>query len=261
MSENPDAVHQPPRYALSRRTQLLIVLALALAIVGVAGAVFAVGRMAGSSQPRAESAAATPPGTFRPTREQWAALQVQPVRMSPFRTEQLAEGNIALNDDTTTPVFSQYSGRVSKLFARTGDVVRAGTPLMSVEASEFVQAQNDLVAAAGALNSARKQEQLAGANESRQHQLFLAKAGALKDWLQSQADLVSAENNVRTAQIALAAVRDRLRILGKSDAEIDVLENAPRSRAATSTAVVRAPIGGTITQRQVGLGQDRKSVV
>jgi cobalt-zinc-cadmium efflux system membrane fusion protein len=126
---------------------------------------------------------------------------------------------------------------------------------MAVEASEVVQAQNDLVASLSTLNTALAQLRLADANEKRQHELYLAKSGALKDWLQSQADLTSAQNAVRSAETARAAARNKLRILGKSAKEIAAVENAPNTQQMNPEAIVRAPIGGTVVQRQVGLGQ------
>jgi len=164
----------------------------------------------------------------------------------------MTEGKIANNDDATTPVFSPYSGRVTKLFVKAGDRVERGDPLLAVAASEFVQGQNDLISAIAALNTARSQLKLTTINEERQHQLYEAKAGALKDWQQAQADLESSKNNLRSAEIALAAVRNRLHILGKGDAEIDAVE---RAREWSPEARVTAPIAGTVTQRQVGLGQ------
>jgi len=134
--------------------------------------------------------------------------------------------------------FSPCSGRVSRLIAKLGDVVTKGAPLMAIEASEFVQGQSDVASARANLETAR-------ATEKRQRDLYEAGAGALKDWLQSQSDLVAAE-------AVLAAARGRLRILGKTEAEIDALGKAP---AGTTETLVIAPIGGTVTQRQVGLGQ------
>jgi cobalt-zinc-cadmium efflux system membrane fusion protein len=88
----------------------------------------------------------------------------------------------------------------------------------------------------------------------------LAQGGALKDWQQAQTDLVSAQNTVRSDEIALVAVRNRLRIFGKADKEIASLEAQPTQKLDPVT-VVTAPIGGTITQRQVGLGQFINSTV
>jgi len=50
-------------------------------------------------------------------------------------------------------------------------------------------------------------------------------------------------------------VRNRLRILGKSDREINVLENMPNGQRMDAEALVLAPINGTVIQRQIGLGQ------
>jgi cobalt-zinc-cadmium efflux system membrane fusion protein len=126
---------------------------------------------------------------------------------------------------------------------------------MAVEASEIVQGQNDLITAVAALNTARSQLTLAQNNEKRQHELYLAKSAALKDWLQAQADLSSAQNTARSAETTLAAARNRLRILGKTDTEITALEGAPNAQPMNPEVLVRAPIAGVVVQRQVGLGQ------
>jgi membrane fusion protein, heavy metal efflux system len=196
------------------------------------------------------AALALVPGTFRPTDAQWASLKLAPVQQTTFRAERVTDGKIANNEDTTTPVFSPFSGRVTKLFVKAGDQVNRGDPLLAVAAAEFVQGQSDLISAVAALNTARSQVKLTTINEKRQHELYEAKAGALKDWEQAQADLESATNNLRAVEIALAAVRNRLHILGKGDDEITALEIAQQMGA---EAIV-TPISGTVTQRQVGLG-------
>jgi len=240
--------------ALPRRTQWVIVGIAALAVTAVVvvgtslSALFTAGE-------KTTAASQGPPGTFRPTKEQWAGIVVKPIEQMRFRTEDVTDGNIAIDDELTTPVFSPYSGHVTKLIAKLGDAVRRGDPLMAVEASEFVQGQNDLIAAVAALSTARSQLALAQNNEQRLHDLYLAKGGALKDWQQSQADLITAQGGLRTAEIALAAVRNRLRILGKSDREINALENMPSGQRMDAEALVLAPINGTVIQRQVGLGQ------
>jgi cobalt-zinc-cadmium efflux system membrane fusion protein len=236
---------------------LLIVAGIVLFVAGI----FSIGSLvswfvtARSNAASAETPSATTPGTFRPTDTQWESLKIAPVQLLSFRTEHITEGKIANDDDTTTPVFSPYSGRVIKLYAKAGDSVTQGAPLLALHASEFVQAQNDLIAAVGTLNTTRAQLNLARTTEKRQHDLYDSKGGALKDWQQSQVDLANAEGNSRSAEIALAAVRNRLRILGKSDAEITAIENAPDRLSMNPEAFVYAPITGTVTQRQVGLGQ------
>ena len=252
-----NATPPPANQSLSRRAQLTIVATVALlAAIGVFGIRLVVAPLA--NQPEG-AARQTQLGSFRPTREQWAGIKVATVQAMTFRPERLTEGNIAIDDDLTTPVFSPYSGRVIKLIAKLGDHVERGAPLMAVEATEFVQAQNDLITAAATLKTARSQLNLATLAEQRQHALYAAKGAALKDWQQSQADLSSAQNALRAQEISLAAVRNRLRILGKSDQEIALIENGAAQRM-EPVAYVVAPIGGTVTQRQVGLGQNILSV-
>ena len=157
------------------------------------------------------------PGTFRPTPAQLAGLKIMPVEIRAFRSEETTEGTIAIDDELTTPVFSPYSGRVTRLIAKLGDRVVRGPPLFAVEATEFVQAVNDLITAPANLKTARSQLNQAVTNEKRTHALYFAQGGALKDWQQSQMDLTNARNRLRSEEIALAAVRNRLRILGKTD--------------------------------------------
>ena len=239
----------PPR-AMSPRQQWLVVLVLLL----LAGATIVFGWLATRARSAAASEAAIelPAGTFRPTSAQLANLKIATVQSMPFRTEQVTEGKIALNGDRTTPVFSPYSGRVTKVFASPGDRVKPGQPLLAVQATEFAQGQSDLVSAVNSLNTARAQVALAQTNEQRKHALYDAKGGSLQDWQQSQSDLLAAQNNLRSAEAALALTRNRLRIQGRSDAEIARLETPERMSA---EAFVTAPIGGTVTDRQVGLGQ------
>jgi cobalt-zinc-cadmium efflux system membrane fusion protein len=240
---------------VSPRLQLMIVAGGVLiagigGVVGLAVAPRLVNRVA--EQP--SEAARPAPGTFKPTKEQWAGFKIEPVRLVSFRPEQVTEGSIAIDDDLTTPVFSPYSGRVVKLIAKLGDHVEQGAPLFEIQASEFVQVQNDLITALANLQTARSQLTMAQTTEKRAHELYLAQGGALKDWQQAQTDLISARNTVRSDEIALAAVRNRLRILGKTDEEITALEAQPTQKL-DSITTVRAPIGGIITQRQIGLGQ------
>ena len=250
---------QDPRRTLSQRprSQWLILAAFALVLAGAFGFRSFLGGLAavepGAAAVAARSAAA--PGMFRPTEAQWEGLKVAPVRLMRFTAKRMTEGKIANDDDATTPVFSPYSGRVTKIFVKAGDHVKEGAPLLALQASELVQGQNDLVSAASALTTARAQLDLARTSERRQHGLYVAKGGALKDWQQSQVDLATAEGNFRSAEIALTATRNRLRILGESDAEIGTIENARDRLRMSPEAIVCAPVAGTVTQRQVGLGQ------
>ena len=205
------------------------------------------------AEPVTEAAYSSP--IFRPTPDQWAAFAITEVKTRSFEAARRTDGQIAIDDDISTPVFSPYTGRVTKVIARPGDVVKQGQALFAIQASEFVQAQNDLISAVAALRTAKAQLRMAQTSEKRAHDLYSAQGGSLKDWQQSQVDLATAQGNMDSANIALGAVRGRLRILGKSDAEVAVLEDHPERATASPEVEVLAPIGGTITQRQVGVGQ------
>jgi cobalt-zinc-cadmium efflux system membrane fusion protein len=251
--------HEPVTKAASikglpRLVQLGIVAVAGMVLIFVLFVVPAAFQPATSAAPAA--AAVPSDGSFQPTPQQWASFKIEPIREMPFRPASATDGKIAIDDDLVTPVYSPYSGRVTKLMARAGDRVRAGDPLFAIQASEFAQGQNDLISAAATLKTARAQLNLAQTNEKRQHDLYLAQGGALKDWQQAQVDLATAQGNLHAAEIGLTAVRNRLRILGKSDAEINALESAANLATVAPDAVVHAPISGTVTQRQIGHGQN-----
>ena len=252
----------PDRHAaktLRRRLQSLPFIAIAVAAGGLAIGLVSRSQpsAAGFATPRAErvtEAAYTTP-TFSTTPEQWAAFSLAEAATRSFEAAKRTDGQIAIDDDLSTPVFSPYTGRVTRVIAKPGDVVKAGQPLFAVQASEFVQAQNDLIAAVATLRTTRAQLRMAQTTEARTRGLYGAQAGSLKDWQQSQLDLATAQGNADAASVALAAVRGRLHILGKTDAEIASLEEHPGTTTASPEVEVRAPIAGTIIQRQIGVGQ------
>jgi cobalt-zinc-cadmium efflux system membrane fusion protein len=244
MSEPQSDSGQPPkgqdsidRRAWSRERQWRAAGIAAAVVVIAILAVWLGGRAFGPHEAPA-AAAPSPPGTFRASPQQLKTLTVEAVQTHGFVSEELTEGKIAVNGDRATPIFSPYSGRVTRVIAGLGDTVKSGAPLAMLEASEFVQAQNDLSTAAA-------QVKLARINETRKHALYDAKGGSLQDWQQAQAELT-------TAETALNSVRNRLRILGKSDTDITKLEQA---RTIDPVATLTAPIFGVVVDRQVGPGQ------
>jgi membrane fusion protein, heavy metal efflux system len=242
---------------LPRRTQFAMLLVAVLLIaggymVGLPGS-RVVNPPAGNAADKASTAEV---GTVKLTDKQWAGLKIAPAAERVFQDASETDGKIAVDDDLVTPVFSPYSGRVTRLIARAGDTIAHGDPLFAIQAAELAQAQNDLISAGAALRTAKAQLQLAQTNEKRQHDLFLAQGAALKDWQQSQVDLATAQGGMNSTSIALAAVRNRLRILGKDDRDISALEASADILRIDAETIVTAPINGTVVQRQIGLGQN-----
>ena len=184
--------------------------------------------------------------------DQMHQLNVVKVELYPFRDQKAAVGQIAFNEDTSTPVFTPFTGRVTRLIAKVGDRVKRGDPLFEIDSPEVVQPQNDFIVALADLNKARSQLNLAQIVEKRHRELYEAKAGPLKEWQQAQADLISAQNDLRSSETALDAVRNRLSILGLTEAEIVSLAEKGTIRRTTA---ISAPIDGTVIARKVGPGQ------
>jgi len=237
--------------ALPARVQVLLVLILMFAV----GAGIWVAKSRTNSDARDPDAAGPSKkvtGVFYPTPAQWATLTVEPVQQRVFQSEHVTEGKIAVDEDRSTPIFSPYAGRVIKLFVKPGDTVTVGQPLFTVQAADMVQAQNDFISAATALNKARSAQNLAEIIDKRQRLLYEGKAVPLKEVQNARAALDAAENDVRSADVALEATRNRLRILGKTDQEINDFQEKGTIDPAT---LITAPIAGTIVQRKVGPGQ------
>ncbi len=225
------------RRAWSRERQLQVAAAATALVILVLLGFWLGGRLFRAHE-TAPTEPAAPAGTFRASPQQLKTLTIESVSLHGFVSEEITEGKIAVNGDRTTPVFSPYSGRITRVIAGLGDAVKKGAPLATLEASEYVQAQNDLATAVA-------QRKLARINETRKHALYEAKGGSLADWQQTQADLTAAETTVYS-------VRNRLKILGQSDAQIDELESA---RSLDPGATISAPILGVVVDRQVGPGQ------
>jgi len=256
----PRDIGAPIPKSLSRKTQISTLAVIAgLAAAGFLAGPAALRSLAAAPAPKATTDTTAQAGdgqSFKATDRQWAALKLQRVEVRIFQDAATTDGKIAIDDDLVTPVFSPYTGRVTKLIAKPGDDVTRGDPLFAIQATELAQGQNDLISAAANLRTSKAQLTLALTNEKRQHELFLAQGAALKDWQQSQVDLANAQGNMASTSIALSAVRSRLRIFGKSDSDIDTLQATPDILRLDADTVVRAPINGTVTQRQVGLGQN-----
>lgn len=232
---------------LGRPAQIAILVACALATL-VAWRWQSV--PATAAAPTSETAP-PPEAAFRLTEAQMAAVTSEPVEQRQFFEEIVTEGKIGVDEYQATPVFSPYPGRVVAIFARTGDQVRQGQRLFSIQANEMVQAQNDYLAALNVLNKGRSQLAFAQAAEKRQRDLYENRVTTLRELQTVQNDLNSATNDAKTAEVGLEAVRNRLRILGLRDEEMLNLQKG----AINPETAINAPLSGTIIQRKIGPGQ------
>src|ERR1700687_1579426 len=245
----------PPEF--TKRLQMLNRqrLATGAALLVLAGAaLYGLMHIGGTTHGHSEVSSQSRKGLQRytPTPAEWASLTIQPVAERAFRAEHVTEGKIAVDEDPSTPVFSPYAGRVTKLLARPGDSVAQGQPLFVIEAADTVQAQNDFIAAMTGLNKAKSALDLALLQHKRAKDLFEGKAVPQKDFQQAEATLIQAQNDLRSTETALEATRNKLRILGFTDEAISTFQE--RGRIDPNTTIF-SPITGTVVQRKVGPGQ------
>src|SRR4030081_470955 len=229
--------------------------AVSAALLGLAGAIlFGLTHISRGTHGHSEVSSQSRTGLQRYTLTpaEWSSLTIEPVTERTFRSETVTEGKVAVDEDRSTPVFSPYAGRVTKLMVRPGDRVTQGQPLFVIEAADTVQAQNDFITAMTGLNKAKSALDLARIQDTRAKDLFEGKAVPLKDYQQTPGALIQAANGLPSSQTALEAARNKLRILGLTDEAISTFQEKGSINRETT---IFAPIAGTVVQRKIGPGQ------
>src|SRR3954468_21003543 len=227
---------------------------LALVTCAVGAGLYGFAKFGGAKTGHSEVSSQSRKGSQRytPSPAEWASLTIQPVTERGFRAEQVTEGKIAIDEDRSTPVFSPYAGRVTKLLAKPGEVLKQGQPLFTIEAADTVQAQNDFIAAMSSQNKAKSAIDLADIQFKRAKDLYEGHAIPLKDYQQAEATQVQALNDMRSSGTALEAARNKLRILGFTDETIKAFQD---KGVIDREITIYSPISGTVVQRKIGPGQ------
>jgi len=193
------------------------------------------------------------PDVVRVTKEQLHQLDIVTVSPHKFRVYKIAVGQIAFNEDASTLVLTPFTGRVTRVIAKIGDVVKPGDALFEVDSPEVVQAQTDLISALHGLEKARTTLLVAQRQAERTTRLLADKAISVREAEQARNDQAVAESDLKTAEGTLHSARNRLRVfIGRDQAEVDRLE---RERIINPLVTVNSPIEGTVIARKVGPGQ------
>jgi len=211
---------------------------VALAVVGV-GYLFV--RADGADRPAADSAGKAPGNSGSDgivlTDSQLQSINLGTVAEHTFPLQRDAVGSIDFNEDMETQVFPPYQGRIVQLFSKLGDNVVKGQTLFTIESPDLIQAESNLIAAAGVLDLTSR---------------ALERARQLRD-VQGMADkdLEQAISDQQTAEGALRAARDAVEVFGKGSAEIDRMV---KTRTIDPYLVVLSPVGGRVTARNAAPG-------
>jgi cobalt-zinc-cadmium efflux system membrane fusion protein len=158
-------------------------------------------------------------------------LKIKPVDAFP---EPLIDGlnaRIAYDDNYTARVFSSIAGRVVKIAADAGQHVKAGDPLLWIDSPDYAQGASDSLKADADLASKT-------AEYERAKQLYDAKGIALKDFESAESDWRQAEAEAQRAKARM--------------------ENLSSNTVTTAEGnfILRAPINGVISERQVNAGSE-----
>jgi membrane fusion protein, heavy metal efflux system len=175
--------------------------------------------------------------TVELSEKQVAAIKVEPAGEHLFPIEKGSMGCIDYNEDMAVQVFTNYQGRINGLFAKIGDNVKKDQTLFTIDSPDLLQAESTLIAADGVL-------QLTTRALKRQEALLAIKAAA-------QVDVDQAISDQQTADGALRAAREAVKVFGKTVAEIDRMVT---TRKVDSTLVVPSPIDGRVTARSAAPG-------
>ncbi|MFQ3167839.1 MAG: cobalt-zinc-cadmium efflux system membrane fusion protein [Limisphaerales bacterium] len=163
-----------------------------------------------------------------------------------------APARLAYNEDALAHVGTLVSGRVSRLAKGVGDSVAVGDVLFVIDSAEHGAAQNDHLAKLAELAAATTAFQIAEHYFESGKELSAAEAVSRSDVQQREVALRAAEAQFKSAQAALASGRNRLQLFGMTQAGIAQLEETGAIRP---QAEIRAPIGGTVVERGVTLGE------
>jgi cobalt-zinc-cadmium efflux system membrane fusion protein len=169
--------------------------------------------------------------------QEFEKFKVEPVQEHDFKIQREAVGNIDFNQEMSVQVFAPFPGRLISLFAKAGDDVQKGGTLFTIDSPDLLEAESSLISTAGTLNVTTRALQ-------RAKDLYEVQGVSQKDLDQAVADQQAAEG-------ALRAVRDALRIFGKTDAEMDRIV---AQRSVDSVLAVHSPIMGRITARNAAPG-------
>ena len=188
-------------------------------------------------EPGAAQGGALTAGSVELNETQVKSVKVEPAGERTFVIQREAVGSIDFNQDMTVQVFSPYQGKIIGLFAKLGDEVVKAQKLYTIDSPDLGQAESSLIAAAGVFEFTTK-------TLARAKKLFETQGISQKDLEQAVSDQQSAEG-------ALRAARNAVRLFGKTESEVDQIV---ARRRIDPIMVVPSPITGRITARNAAPG-------
>lgn len=167
---------------------------------------------------------------YPPDAPQLTFLRIRPVQAFPEPLVEPLNARIVYDDNHTARVFSPLAGRVVAIDAEAGQRVKKGDALLSIDSPDFAAASSDSVKADADLLHKRQ-------DYDRARQLLAIQGISRRDAEAAEADLHQAEAEALRA-------RARLKNL------------ASRATTTEGRFMLRAPISGIVSERQVNAGSE-----
>ena len=165
---------------------------------------------------------------FAPEHKQISAIATAQVAPAIGGTVRLS-GRLVWDEEHTVRLYPPFAGRVVKILAKPGDVVKAGQPLAQLASPDFGQAQAEARKSAADLAAAEK-------NLARVREL-------VANGVAPQKELIAAETDHTRARADATRALERVKLYGGGE---DV----------SSALALRSPIGGTVVERNINPGQE-----
>lgn len=187
------------------------------------------------------------------------AIEMEVVTPQSIAGTIIATGKILVPEDRMANIGPVHEGRLVRLYAGQGSVVRKGQKLADLESADIDQAEADYLKALADYDNARRtsaaEVKFAQANYDRTKMLFEKSITAGKNLQAAEHDLelakASAASVVASTRAALTSARRHLLILGLKDSDIDALANKSSLAAVFS---LTSPISGIVIERNGTIG-------
>ncbi len=174
------------------------------------------------------------------TPAQLAKIHVAAVSLAPFRPEIRTTGTVAFNGDRSTQVLAPVSGPITRILVSPGAYVRKGAALAMVTSPDFATA---IAAFRKAQSTYRNMQRIADLDA----QLF-------KNDAISRREVDQAVTDAAGAAADRDAAMEQMRALGLDEGSIAAIREN-RSAVNATSAVIRAPLEGTVVEKLVTPGQ------
>lgn len=171
-------------------------------------------------------------------------LALAGVEMRPLVGTMKLPARLRPNQDLEAQVGSLVQGRVQRVFVTVGQVVKPNQELMRIEGLEVGEIKSNFIKARAHLTYAE-------ANYDRQKTLLQEKVGSQKSFLEAQA-----EYNKALAEFD--AEDKKIHSIGLTDSDVVTFverESLEKNGHTGGVLPIKAPIGGTVVERNVVIGQ------